>query len=104
MKNLITLIMIVLTWFASVSFTLNQSGNDTEKKAHEEFQALLKQTDKNKDGKISKDEYLVILKDKNAVEDKFKKYDLNGDGFITEDEYVKVTLSSETDHDMDEGK
>lgn len=104
MKNLITVIMIALVWFSSVSFALNQPGSDKEKQAHEAFQALLKQADKNKDGKISKDEYLVTLPDKNAAEDKFKELDLNGDGFITEEEYVKVTVDTAMDHSMDDNK
>jgi hypothetical protein len=53
MKDLITLIMIALVWVSSVTFAMSQSGEAKEKKAHDAFQTLLMQADKNKDGKIS---------------------------------------------------
>ena len=105
MKNLITLIMIASLWMTGATFAQNQPGNDKNKKAHEEFHILLKQTDKNKDGKISKDEYLAVFK---GGEEKFKSLDENGDGFITEEEYVSVTTMEKPDdtnkmpNDMDE--
>jgi Ca2+-binding EF-hand superfamily protein len=108
MKNLITLMMIAFVWLLSVSFTIPQSNDAKDKKAHDEFKILLKQTDKNNDGKISKDEYLAVFK---GGEDKFKSLDENGDGFITEEEYVSVTTMAkpgDTDNkkpnDMDEEK
>jgi len=50
---------------------------------------LLKETDKNNDGKISKVEFFAIWKDKKIAEEKYKVWDLNKDGYITEEEYVK---------------
>lgn len=44
--------------------------------------------DKNQDGKIDRSELPKIKEDKVAGEAKFKKMDKNGDGFITEDEYI----------------
>ena len=82
--------MIVSLWLSGGAFAQNKPGSEPEKKAHEEFQTLLKQADKNKDGKLSKDEYLATCKDdKKTCEDKFKAIDENGDGYITEEEYVK---------------
>lgn len=100
MKNLITLIMIAFVWMWSVSFTIPQSNDAKDKKAHDEFKTLLQQTDKNKDGKISKDEYLAVFP---GGEDKFMSLDKNGDGFITEEEYVSVTTMAKPD-DMDKNK
>ena len=82
--------MIALMWLSGAVLAQNQPGNDNEKKAHEEYQTLLKKADKNKDGRLSKDEYLATFKDKKAGEDKFKAMDENKDGYITEEEYVKA--------------
>lgn len=50
---------------------------------------MLKQMDKNKDGKITRDEFMSIYK-KNAAqaEKNFKWHDKNGDGIITQEEYL----------------
>jgi len=94
MKNIITLTMIALMWFTNAAYAQNQPVTDKDKKAIEEFKTLLKETDKNKDGKISKDEYLAIWKEKNVGEAKFKALDADGNGYITQDEYVKATVDS----------
>lgn len=43
--------------------------------------------DKNKDGKISRDEYYSIWKDTVEAEKYFRQFDENGDGFLTVDEF-----------------
>ena len=43
-----------------------------EKAAHEAYKTLLKETDKNNDGKISKKEFFAIWKDPKIAEEKYK--------------------------------
>ena len=90
MKNLFFLVLITAQAFSAVIQA--QGQKDLEKKVHEAYQTLLKETDKNKDGKISKDEFYAIWKDKKTVEEKYKAWDVNKDGYITEEEYVKVVM------------
>jgi Ca2+-binding EF-hand superfamily protein len=61
-----------------------------EKAAKQACQDLLKETDKNKDGKISRTEFYAIWKDKKTAEEKYTFWDTNKDGYITETEYVKA--------------
>ena len=61
-----------------------------EKAAKQAYQDLLKETDKNKDGKISRTEFNAIWKDKKTAEEKYTFWDTNKDGYITETEYVKA--------------
>jgi len=63
-----------------------------EKNIRQIYKDLLKETDKDKDHKISKTEYLAIYKDKKSAEENFTKWDTSKDDFITEDEYVKSIL------------
>jgi hypothetical protein len=53
------------------------------------YQQILAGADKNKDGKLSKEECLAISRDKKKVEKDCTYWDANGDGFITKDEYVQ---------------
>jgi len=53
------------------------------------FREVLKEADKNRDGKLSMSECLAVWKDRNKGEKECKYWDANGDGVITEDEYVK---------------
>jgi len=63
-----------------------------EKNVREAYKMVLKETDKNKDGKLSKDEFYAIWKDKKVAEKNYKAWDTNKDGFITEEEYVKAAM------------
>jgi Ca2+-binding EF-hand superfamily protein len=63
-----------------------------EKAAKQAYKDLLKETDKDKDGKISKAEFYAVWKDKKVAEEKYAAWDLNKDGYITETEYVKVVV------------
>ncbi|MCX6243169.1 MAG: hypothetical protein NTU98_00560 [Bacteroidetes bacterium] len=90
-KLLIPLIIVFIAGFQQIRA---QSQKDIEKNAREAYKMLLKETDKNKDGKISKTEFFAIWKDKKSAEEKYKPWDVNNDGFITEDEYVKVAMNA----------
>jgi len=50
-------------------------------------QGLFDALDKNKDGKIGRDEYYSIWKDTVEAEKYFRRFDKNGDGFLTFDEF-----------------
>ena len=61
-----------------------------EQAARDAYQLLLKETDKNKDGKICKSEFYAVWKDKKVADKNYKAWDTNQDGFITKEEYVKA--------------
>jgi Ca2+-binding EF-hand superfamily protein len=90
MKKLLVSLGIALMVSSSMVFAQDQ--NNLEQRVREAFKSILQQTDKNKDGKISLDEYCAIWKDKNSAEKKFKTWDVNKDGYLTEEEYVKVIM------------
>jgi len=92
MKKRIVLSLII---FFSASFFLwaQETAKVMEKNAREAYKLLLKDTDKNNDGKISKVEFYAIWKDKKIAEEKYKTWEVNKDGYITEEEYVKVVLN-----------
>jgi hypothetical protein len=52
------------------------------------FREILKEADKNRDGKLSMQECMAIWKDRQTGEKNCKYWDANSDGVITEDEYV----------------
>ena len=58
-----------------------QSQNRKERKEPPTFSELLKELDKNEDGKLSKDEI------KGPLKEDFSKVDTDEDGFITEEEF-----------------
>ena len=58
-----------------------QSQNRKERKEPPTFSELLKEMDKNEDGKLSKDEI------KGPLKEDFSKVDTDEDGFITEEEF-----------------
>ncbi|MDD4554243.1 MAG: EF-hand domain-containing protein [Bacteroidales bacterium] len=66
-----------------------------EKAARQAYKDMLRDTDKNNDGKISKTEFYTLWKDQKVAEKKYLAWDTNKDGFITEEEYVKVILDLE---------
>jgi hypothetical protein len=91
MKKWIFLVLIIalsscLSLFAQVP------AKEMEKNIRQIYKDLLKETDKDKDDKISKTEYLAIYQDKKSAEENFTKWDTSKDDFITEDEYVKSIL------------
>ncbi|MFH1161000.1 MAG: hypothetical protein V1733_08640 [bacterium] len=91
MKKRIVFALIVLFSFSQGSVAQDRVKT-MEKAARDAYKLLLKETDKNHDGKISKAEFYAIWKDPKVAEEKYKIWDVNKDGFITEEEYVKVVL------------
>lgn len=71
-----------LMMVSNISF--GQSQNRQERKGAPTFKELLKEMDKNEDGKLSKTELNGPLKEN------FAKVDLDKDGFITEAEFKKA--------------
>jgi Ca2+-binding EF-hand superfamily protein len=91
MKTIYPLI-ILLAFCITVTAQSQDTEKTMEKAAREAYKQLLTETDKNKDGKISKTEFYAIWKDKKMAEEKFTYWDTNKDGYITEEEYVKAVL------------
>lgn len=95
MKRTMLLSMMVIFILVISSHTVAQKPDirkEMEKAAKQAYMGLLKETDKDKDGKISKTEFFAIWKDKKAAEEKFAFWDTNKDGYITEEEYVKAVV------------
>jgi hypothetical protein len=88
--------MNLIVFAAAILFltlTINPvSAFDREAALKTAYNQLLSEVDKNKDGKISKEECLSVWKDKAYGETKCKYWDKNGDGIITEEEYVQQGL------------
>lgn len=77
------LIVLGLTLFISHN-SFGQSQNRKERREPPTFEQLLKDMDKNEDGKLSKDEI------KGPLKENFDEVDANEDGFITEKEFEKA--------------
>jgi len=67
-----------------------------KKAAQKAYKGLLKELDKNHDGKLSKAEFMLTWKDKKYGEKNYKQWDTNKDGFITEEEYVNAVMNIQT--------
>lgn len=82
-------LMIVLMLFIASVGTSHAQRVSREEAAKRAWAHILK-VDTNKDGKISKAEYLAIYKKGSSLPEKnFKKIDLDQDGFLTQAEYIK---------------
>ena len=88
----VTVMVLFFVFSASLVLFAQISSKEMEKNVRKIYKDLLKETDKNKDEKISKDEFFAIWKDKKTAETNFKAWDTNKDGFIMEDEYVKAAM------------
>lgn len=64
-----------------------------KKAARNAFKELLTNADKNRDGKLSKAEFMKIWRDKNTGEKNWKMWDTNKDGYVTEEEYVNAVVN-----------
>lgn len=83
MKKLL-IISALFSFFAAITLAQPKKGDPTVG-----WKNMLNQMDKNKDGKITHDEYMVIYKKNAAVAEKnFKWHDKNKDGVITQEEYL----------------
>jgi hypothetical protein len=89
-SKLIMLLLLLLSFLLLGPNSFSQDMKTYTKKA---YQDLLKELDKNHDGKLSKPEHMVIWKDKATGEKNWKMWDTNKDGYITEAEYVKAVES-----------
>lgn len=71
----------------------NSFSQDMKKAARNAFKELLTNADKNRDGKLSKAEFMTIWRDKNTGEKNWKMWDTNKDGYVTEEEYVNAVVN-----------
>jgi len=89
--------VIILAGGSRPSPALTPTREQVKKSWERRFQAL----DKNRDGKVSLEEYLAFFgadhpQRRQFLEYEFRKYDRNGDGFITpEEHWAPVSLSDE---------
>ena len=67
-----------------ITFSMAQTQRKNEKREPPAFSELLKQMDKNEDGKLAKSEI------KGPLKNDFDKVDTDEDGFITEKEFKKA--------------
>jgi Ca2+-binding EF-hand superfamily protein len=74
------IILGIATCLFSINTHAQSRDNNQQRKTPPTFSELLKEMDKNEDGKLSKDEV------KGPLKDDFAKIDTNEDGFITEKE------------------
>lgn len=51
---------------------------------------LFQRLDKDGDGKLTSEEFLVVGRNKAAAKERFKRYDTDGDGVLTREEFVKA--------------
>jgi len=79
MKRLVILVLVCVFMFAPVAVF---AGGETPQ---EVFYSL----DVNKDGRVIKEELMVIYPDKTVLEKKFIEFDKNGNGYIEIDEFVE---------------
>jgi hypothetical protein len=91
MKRMNLIIFVTAILFLALTINI-VSAFDREAALKTAYNQLLSEVDKNKDGKISKEECLSVWKDKAKGESKCKYWDKNGDGIITEAEYVQQGL------------
>lgn len=85
----------ILTMFLSPVFLYPQKkdvNKEMEKSAHNAYKEILKEVDKNKDGKLSKEEFRGMWKDPKVADEKWNFWNTNKDGYLTEDEYVKGVM------------
>ena len=59
-----------------------------EKRSTEELEAAFRRKDDNRDGYLSREEFLANSKDPKRAARTFEKRDRNGDGKLSEQEYV----------------
>jgi len=92
MKRYAISVLVVLVFAISLlvpCVTPAQQRGPSDDMIKANFREVLKEADKNRDGKLSMSECLAVWKDRNKGEKECKYWDANGDGVITEDEYVK---------------
>ena len=87
--KLVDLVGLVAVFFIAVMALAQCSGQGNDGQGapslgcQERFDAM----DTNKDGKVSKDEFLAAPHYKDNAEQMFKAMDVNGRGYVTKDEF-----------------
>lgn len=84
MKTFKTSIKVALFTVLFSSISYGQFSQSAEKKERPTFAKLLKEMDKNEDGKLEASEA------KGPLKDNFVKIDADEDGFISEEEFKKA--------------
>ena len=87
------LVLLIILLLSFLLLGPNSFSQDMKKAASNAFKEILKSSDKNKDGKLSKAEFMTIWRDKNTGEKNWKTWDTNKDGYITEEEYVNAVAN-----------
>jgi len=87
--KLITVLLVMATMLAS---TASQALTPTREQVQKSWEQRFQDMDKNRDGKVSLEEYLAFHGAESSLrrqflEYEFRKYDRNGDGFITHEEH-----------------
>lgn len=91
MKNLkmvVTILSVGLLLLSGISW-----GQEKKGEAPLNPQALFDLMDRNRDGKIGLEEYLIVWKDQAEGEKAFRKLDRNSDGFLSREEFGLPGLS-----------
>jgi hypothetical protein len=87
------LLMLLLLLLSFLLLGPNSFSQDMKKAGKNAYKDLLKELDKNHDGKLSKTEFMAAWKDKNYGEKNWEQWNTNKDGYITEEEYVNAVGS-----------
>lgn len=97
MKPLLSLLIVTLSLGVPVEAAQNNNkgkAKEAEKKKEKEerarkrdaIEAIMGPKDKNRDGSLTKDEYLADESDKEAAGKRFDQYNKNGDRYLTKSE------------------
>lgn len=101
MNAIAKLFMVVLVGAAVLTSAAAQALTPTREQVRDSWENRFQKLDKNRDGKVSLEEYLAFHGGKSPLrrqflEYEFRKYDRDGDGFITyEEHWAPVTLEDE---------
>lgn len=91
MKIIHILVLVSLITLGVVSFV--PAAGPSDEMARNAYKQILREADKNKDGKLSLAECKAMWKDNATGEKKCGFWDVNHDGTITEDEYAAQAMS-----------
>jgi Ca2+-binding EF-hand superfamily protein len=101
MNPIAKLITVLLVGATMLSSAAAQALTPTREQVRESWEKRFQDRDKNRDGKVSLEEYLAFHGaepplSRDLLEYEFRKYDRNGDGFITHEEHwAPVRLEDE---------